>query len=278
MRLHRIGLVALAVCASAAGPRPRIEHPRAPGVLTVFAAASLTDAFEELGGRLERAQPGLRVRFNFAGSQQLALQLEQGAAADVFASADQRWMDYAQQHELVGTDAKLFARNRLIVIVPKTNPARIGRFEDLARRGVKLVLAAEQVPAGKYSREALQNLAAAPGFPPDYARRVLANVVSQEENVKAAVAKVQLGEADAGMVYSSDVTPSVTRYVRSFAIPDEFNMVASYPIAVTKDAKNAEAARAFVALVLNPEGQSILEKHGLLRADAAPPAGQPSAP
>ncbi len=182
------------------------------------------------------------MQFNFAGSQQLALQIEQGAPADVFASADQRWMSYAAEKGLVEGESAVFARNRLVAIVPRTNPARIGGLPDLARRGTKIVLAAEAVPAGKYSRETLENLSAAPGFPPEYARRVLANVVSQEENVKAVVAKVQLGEADAGLVYRSDVTPSVSRYVRVFEIDDPYNVIASYPIAVLKGAKNAEAA------------------------------------
>ncbi len=244
-----------------------------PSTLTVYAAASLTDAFRELGHALEATHPGLTVQFNFAGSQQLALQIEQGAPADVFASADQRWMSYAAEKGLVAGESAIFARNRLVAIVPRTNPARIGGLPDLARRGTKIVLAAEAVPAGKYSREALEKLSAAPGFPPEYARRVLANVVSQEENVKAVVAKVQLGEADAGLVYRSDVTPSVSalrpclRDRRS-----RTTSIASYPIAVLKGAKNAEAAKWFVELVSSAPGQQTLERHGLLPAAAAAPA------
>ena len=248
----------------------------APSTLTVYAAASLTDAFRDLGRTLEAAHPGLTVQFNFAGSQQLALQIEQGAPADVFASADQRWMSYASEKGLVEGESVIFARNRLVAIVPRTNPARIGGLPDLARKGTKIVLAAEAVPAGKYSREALENLSAAPGFPPEYARRALANVVSQEENVKAVVAKVQLGEADAGLVYRSDVTPSVSRYVRVFEIDDPYNVVASYPIAVLKGAENTEAATWFVDLVSSAAGQQTLQRHGLLpAAAAAPAAGQP---
>lgn len=248
----------------------------APSTLTVYAAASLTEAFGELGRNLEESHPGLTVQFNFAGSQQLALQIEQGAPADVFASADQRWMSYAAEKELVDGRATVFARNRLVAIVPRTNPARIGRLQDLARRGTKIVVAAEAVPAGKYSRETLQNLAGAPGFPPEYARRVLANVVSQEENVKAVVAKVQLGEADAGLVYRSDVTPAVARFVRVFEIADPYNVIATYPIAVLKAARNPEAARQFVQLVSSDAGQRLLQRHGLLpAATAAPAATQP---
>ena len=241
-------------------------------ILTVYAAASLTGAFGDLGRMLEQRHPGLTVRFNFAGSQQLASQLQEGAPADLFASADQRWMDYAREKGLVEGKAQIFARNRLVVIVPRKNPARISRLEDLARQGTKLVVAAEAVPAGKYSMEAIQKLAAAPGFPADYDRRVLANVVSQEENVKNVVAKVQLGEADAGLVYRSDVTAAVARQVRVFDIPDRFNVIASYPIAVLTSAKNAEVARQFVELVLSDEGQRILVQHGLVAAAATAPS------
>jgi molybdate transport system substrate-binding protein len=245
--------------------------PPAPSTLTVYAAASLTDAFRELGRALEAEHPGLTVQFNFAGSQQLALQIEQGAPADVFASADQRWMSYASEKGLVAGESATFARNRLVAIVPRTNPARIGALADLARKNIKIVLAAETVPAGKYSREALERLSAAPGFPREYARHVLANVVSQEENVKAVVAKVQLGEADAGLVYRSDVTPSVSRYVRVLEIDDPYNVIASYPIAVLKGANNAEAAKWFVDLVSSAAGQRTLQRHGLLPIAAAAP-------
>ena len=239
-----------------------------PSTLTVYAAASLTEAFRDLGRTLEAAHPGLTVQFNFAGSQQLALQIEQGAPADVFASADQRWMSYVGEKGLLEGEPTMFAGNRLVVIVPRTNPARIKRLEDLARRGTKVVIAAEAVPVGKYSREALEKLAHADGFPEGYDRRVLANVVSQEENVKSVAAKVQLGEADAGVVYRSDVTPSVARYVRVFEIPDPYNSIATYPIAVLKSARDAEAAREFVTLVASAAGQAVLQRHGLLPAAA----------
>jgi molybdate transport system substrate-binding protein len=232
--------------------------------LNVFAAASLTEAFTDVAGMLERSHPGLVVRFNFAGSQQLALQIEQGAPADVFASADQRWVNYVQEKGLVVGETRIFARNRLVLIVPRTNPARINNLKDLVRRGTKIVMAAEAVPAGKYSREVLDKLAGAEGFPAQYQQRVLGNVVSQEENVKSVVSKVQLGEADAGWVYRSDVTPSVSRYVRMFEIPDDYNVIARYPIAALKGAHDVDAAREFIDLVLSEEGQQVLQRHGLL--------------
>ncbi|HKT59237.1 MAG TPA: molybdate ABC transporter substrate-binding protein [Gemmatimonadales bacterium] len=259
-----------------AGPvaKPAPADPP-PATVTVFAAASLTESFRELGSSFERRHPGVAVQFSFAGSQQLALQMEQGAPADVFASADQRWMDYAKDKGLVEGETPVFTRNRLVIIVPKTNPARIGKLEDLARRGTKVVLAAEQVPVGNYSREALKKLAAAPGFPAHYDRRVAANVVSQEENVKSVVSKVQLGEADAGIVYRSDVTPAAARYVRELQIPDAFNIIAEYPIAVAKSARDAESARQFVALVRSSEGQRVLQAHGFVPVTAIEAASHP---
>ena len=247
-----------------------VAAPTAPGTappartVTVFAAASLTDAFSELGRRLERRAPGVSVRFNFAGSQQLVAQLEQGAAADVLASADQRWMRAAVDRGLLASDPAIFARNRLVVLLPASNPGRISRLEDLARPGLKLVLAAASVPAGRYSREVLGRLATASGFPADFASRALANLASDEENVKSVVAKVQLGEADAGMAYRSDVTPAVAARVRVLEIPEERNVLAEYPIAVLRGAADTAGARAFVTLVLSPEGQQVLERHAFL--------------
>jgi molybdate transport system substrate-binding protein len=262
-------------CAIAGLALPLLAAPAvpAPATLTVYAAASLTDAFGQLGRMMEQSHPGLRVRFNFAGSQQLASQLAQGASADVLASADQRWMDYAKDKGLIAGESTVFARNRLVVIVPRTRSGGLERLEDLGRRGIKLVIAAEAVPAGRYSREAIRKLAAAPGFPAGYESGVLGNVVSQEENVKSVVAKVQLDEADAGFVYRSDVTAPVSRAVRVLEIPDRFNVIASYPIAILKSAENRGAARQFLELLLSDQGQQVLLRQGFSRG----PAGTPSA-
>jgi molybdate transport system substrate-binding protein len=258
-------------------PPETVSAQQQTSQITVFAAASLKDAFSEAAEVVARRNPPLAVRYSFAGSQQLVLQLEQGAAADVFASADQRWMQVARDTGLVAS-ALVFARNRLVVITPASNPGRIDRLEDLGNRGLKLVLGAEAVPVGKYSREVLGRLSDSPGFGADYSRRVLRNLVSEEENVKAVVSKVQLGEADAGIVYVSDVTPSVRRAVRTLEIPDPYNVVATYPIAVLQRAKQPAAAQAFVAYIISPEGQAVLARHGLLPAETAtkqPPAGTP---
>jgi molybdate transport system substrate-binding protein len=238
--------------------------------ITVFAAASLTEAFKEVAVVFSRQHPGATVQFNFGGSQQLAAQIEQGAKADVFASADERWMDYAREHSLIEGDPAIFARNRLIVIMPKSNPARISRLQDLARKCVKLVLTAEAVPIGKYSRDVLQNLSRTAGYRSDFQNRVLANVVSNEETVKGVVAKVQLGEADAGMVYRTDVTPQVQRLVTVLEIPEAQNVLASYPIATVRGSSNIEGGKAFVGFVLSPEGQRIMQRHGFLPISAGP--------
>ena len=241
------------------------------GTLQVFAAASLADAFGDLARRLERSHPGLTVRLDLAGSQQLASQIEQGAAADVFAYADERWMSHVRDHGGLAGEPATFARNALVVIVPATNPARLHRLADLARGGVKLVLGSDAVPVGHYSRTVLANLSHDPVLGPGYTDAVLHNVVSEEENVKSVVGKVQLGEADAGIVYRSDVSPSVARFVRVIEIPAAANAVATYPIAVTAHGRDDEAARAFVDLVRSPEGQAVLVKRGFLPAGDTKP-------
>ncbi|HKQ56877.1 MAG TPA: molybdate ABC transporter substrate-binding protein [Candidatus Eisenbacteria bacterium] len=269
MKGLRACLVAAVLCFTSSVP---IAHAAgAPKqTLRVFAAASLADAFREIATAFEREHPGLEVQLNLAGSQQLASQLANGAAADVFASADERWMSDVREKQLVDGEPRVFAHNRLVVILPRTNPARIGRLQDLTRRGIKLVVGADAVPVGRYSREMLQNLARLDGFDVDYARRVLANVVSEEENVKSVVGKVQLGEADAGIVYRSDVTPAIARYVRAIEIPEPANVLARYPIATLAGSRMPDDARAFVALVLSPSGQSVLQRRGIMPVTGTP--------
>ncbi len=234
--------------------------------LTVFAAASLSESFTEIGRRFERQHRGSRVALNFAGSQRLAAQIREGAPADVFASADARWMILARDRGLVSGEPTVFARNTLAVVVPQSNPGRVRRLEDLARPGVRVVLAGPTVPAGFYARELLGNLSRVERFGADYARRVLANVVSQEQNVRGVVAKVQLGEADAGVVYATDLRRPMEPSVRQLAVPDEAQVLAEYSIAAVARSGDTTAARAFLALVLSPEGQAILLRHGFLGA------------
>ena len=241
--------------------------------LTVFAAASLGDAYRSLGIKFQATHPGTTVQFNFAGSQQLVLQLSQGAKADLFASADERWMQVAVDSGMIADHPVVFAHNRLVVIAPRGNPAGLERLQDLARAGVKVVLAADAVPVGHYSRQVLQKLSAAPGFGPRFGAQVLANTVSYEDNVKGIVAKVQLGEADAGMVYRSDATGPIASQVRVLDIPEQANVIATYPVGVLKASGAPELARAFLDLVLSPAGQSLLIRFGFDRADAAAASG-----
>lgn len=238
------------------------EAPAATGDITVFAAASLTAAFEDIGAAFEAANAGTSVTFNFAGSPALRTQLTEGADADIYASADTNNMTQALEADLVVDEGVIFTQNRLAVVVPVDNPAGITTLQDLSKDGVKLVLAAADVPVGRYARESLLKMQDEGSFGETFSDDVLANLVSEEPNVKAIVTKVQLGEADAGIVYVTDVTPDVAADVTLIEIPDALNIIATYPIAVTSNAANVPAAEAFIAFVLSQEGQAILQEHG----------------
>jgi molybdate transport system substrate-binding protein len=227
-----------------------------------MAAASLTESFTELGAVFELQNPGVKVVFNFAGSQALAEQLAQGAEADVFASASEKYMIFAVDSKRVNTeDIKNFAKNRLVVIFPKDNPAGITSLADLTGSGIKIDLAHKNVPVGQYTLEFLDKANATPFLDEDYKDKVLDNVVSFEENVKVVVTKVLLGEADAGIVYLTDITSEASEKVGTLAIPTDLNYLASYPIALIATSKNYDLAKAFIALVLSPEGQAVLAKY-----------------
>jgi molybdate transport system substrate-binding protein len=242
-----------------------ISSPSEPGqtqTITVLAAASLTEPFSELGRRFEAQNPNTKVEFNFAGSQQLAQQLGQGAPADVFASASQKFLDAAVQANRVAKDkAQIFAKNRLVVIYPKENPASLIHLQDLAKPDLKLILVAKDVPVGQYSLDFLDKVSNDPAFSPMFKAAVLKNVVSFEENVKAVYTKISLGEADAGIVYLSDITPDGAGQVGSLDIPDPLNVIAAYPIAPISDSKHLDLAMAFVDLVMSPAGQQVLQKY-----------------
>ena len=229
--------------------------------MTVFAAASLTGAFTELGQNFETDHPGIKVVFNFAGSQTLSTQLGQGAVADVFASANNDEMGKLVAAGLVNPAASVvFVTNRLVVLLPQINPAGVQTLQDLARPGLKLVLADETVPAGIYSRQVLDNLSLDPSFGTDFKTMVLANVVSNETDVKQVVAKVQLGEADAGIVYISDSVAAPD--LPTIEIPSNFNVVANYPVAALVNAPEPDLAKGFIAYVLSHVGQAVLAKWG----------------
>lgn len=236
-----------------------------PTTLTVFAAASLTEAFTELAEAFERQHPEVDVQLNFAGSQQLAQQLVQDAPADVFASANQRQIAVAVAAGRVEPGApQPFAGNHMVIVAPANNPAMVGGLADLARPGVKLVLAAATVPAGQYARQILTTAATAadPVSPAgsSFLEAVLANVVSYEQNVRAVLTKVALGEADAGIVYASDVHGSDITVIE---IDEAVNVRAAYRLAPTADSAHPGLARAFARFVLSTEGQQILAAHGL---------------
>jgi molybdate transport system substrate-binding protein len=234
-----------------------------PKKINVFAAASLTNAFTEIGVNFETANPGTTVTFNFAGSQALQTQIEQGAPVDVFAPASKSNMDTLVAEHLVAQDTpQLFLNNKLVVILPKDNPAGLESLEDLSKPGIKFILAAEAVPVGKYARQALDSMDAK--FQNGYETKVFANVVSNEDNVKQVVAKVQLGEADAGIVYTSDAVAAPE--LKTIEIPDDLNVIARYPIAPLVKSENPDLASAFIAYVLSTDGQAVLQKWGFAPA------------
>jgi len=241
------------------------ETPRPAGQssLTIFAAASLTEAFTDIARAFKTENPGIEVLFNFAGSQQLAQQLAQGAPADVFASANNTQMEAAVSAGRVAeASAQTFVRNRLVVIYPRGNPANLARLQDLAHPGLKLLLAAKEVPVGGYSLQFLEKASQAADFGRDFMEKVLANVVSYEENVRAVYSKVALGEADAGIVYATDIPKDDPDSVGKLDIPDELNVAAAYPIAPVVDSANPPLAKSFVDFVLSPASQTILAGYG----------------
>jgi molybdate transport system substrate-binding protein len=245
--------LAAAGCAISGGPSSADGEQHRE--ITVFAASSLTAAFTQIGKDFEAANPGVTVTFNFGPSDGLAGQIESEGVADVFASASATWMD-----DLAGatgvSDRTDFAKNKLVIITPPDDPAGIGSIQDLARQGVQLILAAEGVPAGDYARRALENAG--------IAKAAKGNVVSNEQDDASVVAKIASGEADVGIVYASDVTEAVAPTVRAVTIPDDVNVIATYPIAVVDGSTSTNLARAFVRYVSGSEGQATLRSFGFL--------------
>ena len=248
IRLAAVLVVAALVLAGCGGDEPSGGSSASPAEIKVFAAASLTAAFGKLGSDFTAAHPGTKVTFNFAGSQALATQIRQGAPADVFASADTANM--GKVRDLVGTPRN-FASNLLQIVVAKGNPKGVNGLSDLSKPDLKVVLAAPEVPAGKYARQALD------------AQHVAVRPVSLEDNVKAVVTKVALGEADAGIVYLTDVAAGGDK-VQGVDIPDDQNVPATYPIATVKASGHRAQAQAFVDLVTGDQGQQVLSSYGFL--------------
>ena len=284
MAVNRPGLISAAVvlviaaaCSSGAGT----GNGR---TLTVFAASSLTEAFRAVAASFEAAHPGTSVALNFDGSQRLRLQLEHGAGADVYASADPHQMNEAKTLGLVLGEPVDFATNTMAVIAstrddkdsgglggdlsPRDSHTGVRTPADLGNQGVKLALAQPAVPAGRYSRTVISNLGQGAGFGPRFPERVLANVVSLEPNVRSVLQKVALGEVDAGIVYVTDAR--VASDVRIIPLPAWANVVAAYPAAVLRDGPQRPAAEAFVRFLTSHEGRSILESQGFGPAQPGP--------
>jgi molybdate transport system substrate-binding protein len=228
----------------------------------VSAAASLTDAFKEIGTAFEARNPGAKVTFNFGSSSTLQTQLTQGAKAEVFASADQTQMDKAVQGGAISGTPKVFATNRLTIIVPSDNPKRITTLQDLAKPGVKVVAAQTGVPVGQYTDQILAKASKDPAYEADFQSKVQANFVSRESDVRQVVSKIALGEGDAAVVYTTDVTPQSAPKLKTIAIPDALNVIAVYPIATVKSGTNQAGGTHFVDFVLSPDGQKIMAKWG----------------
>ena len=233
------------------------EHGR---TLTILAASSLTDAFGELGKTFEQQNPGTTVQTSFGASSDLLAQIQQGALADVFASAAEEEMDTAVKDDLVSGKPRDFVNNREVIMVPKDNPANIQSLEDLSKPGTKLVLAEEGVPAADYAVEILDK--ADKEYGSGFKKEVLSNVVSREADVRASVNRVVTGDADATFGYASDYTPDIRDKVKVIRIPPNLNIIATYPIATLKDAKEPDLAKKWVDLVTSSEGQQVLKKWG----------------
>lgn len=253
-RFLALSLLLLAAC------RPEVgyEPPASPGSgkqlsgsATIFAAASLTEAFQEIGEAFEDANPSTEIVFNFGASSGLATQVAEQGGADVFASADQANMKKVTEPDLIDGDPEVFAQNRLEIIVAPGNPKEIKGLSDLAASGVKVVLAAPEVPVGRYARAALDKAG------------VAVNPVSEAVDVKGVVGPVTLGEADAGIVYASDVKAAGDN-AEGVAVPEDENVTAEYPIGLVKDGGNPQVGRAFIEFVLSDRGQEILTDYGFL--------------
>jgi molybdate transport system substrate-binding protein len=236
--------------------------------LKVFAAASLKTSFTAIQTQYQQAHPNVKIIYNFAGSQALVQQITQGAPADVFASADQKNMQKVSSAGLA-TDPKTFADNTLAVIIPISNPAHITALKDLANKGVKIDIAASTVPVGSYTLQVLDKLGKSSQYGSTYESAVKANFVSQEDEDTAIVQKVELGEADAGIVYSTDVTAAAASKVKFISIPTTFNIIAQYPITVLKNATDTNDAQTFVQYILSSDGQAILAKYHFLPPTAS---------
>jgi molybdate transport system substrate-binding protein len=242
-------------------PAASTPAPPAPAEITVYAASSLTEAFDALAAAYEAAHPGAAVVRSYDSSAALRAKIEQGARADVFASADTRNPDALVSAGLAAGPTTPFAANELAVIVPAANPAGLVVPYGLAGPGVKVIAAGENVPITAYATTLLENLAAYRGAQADLVASYERNVVSREDNVKGIVAKVELGEGDAGIVYATDARSAGDR-VRTLPIPPGTNVRVTYGAVIPTDAPRPAAAASFLAWLTGPDGQAILASFG----------------
>jgi molybdate transport system substrate-binding protein len=258
--------LALAACGSSS-TGANTSAPAAPITLNVFAAASLLDAFKTEAQAFQKAHTNVSVNFNFGGSNTLAQQITNGAPADVFASANTTQMSVVVMGGQVDqATVQNFARNKLVIITPKANPGKVTQPQDLAKSGLKIVLGAKGVPVGDYATQFLAKASKDPSYGAAYQANVTKNVVSYETDVKAVLTKVQLNEADAGIVYTTDAATAASA-LNQITVPDTLNVIATYPIAPIKASKQLATAQQFIAYILSSDGQATLEKYGFLPAN-----------
>jgi molybdate transport system substrate-binding protein len=229
--------------------------------ITVFAASSLSDAMDDLADAFEAANPGVTILRHYASSSQLAAQLIEGVQADVLASANEIQMEHVVSAGLTVPESVIFTTNHLTICIPIENPGQIISPTDLAKPGISLILAAPDVPIRVYSDRVIEMLG-----DEQFQAAVYQNLVSEEVNVRQIVAKVALGEVDAGIVYTSDITPDVADRIEQIIIPGEFNLTAFYPIARLSESGNGTLAQSFIEFVLSPDGQAILTNWGFRTA------------
>ncbi len=272
-----VGLVCALVIGGCGSSSSGSSGSATPVTLKVFAAASLTEAFNEIETTFHAAHTNVTISYSFGGSDTLATQITLGAAADVFASANTKQMDVVvKAGQVTGTSVQTFAHNRLVVIYPKANPAHVQTLQDLAKSGLRLDLAASTVPVGQYALDFLTKASADPAFGASFKANVLHNVVSYETDVKIVLTKVSLGEADAGIVYTTDAATK-SDSVGTITIPDSLNSIAAYPIAPVKTSGHADVAAQFVAYVNATDGQTVLAKYGFLPGSSGPQYVPPTA-
>ena len=234
--------------------------------LTIFAAASLAGVLEEAKGAYETTHPGTTVTISTDSSAALATQIEQGAPADVFLSADTTDPKKLVDAGLSAGEAVTFAANKLTIVAPADNPARIASPADLARPGVKVIAAGDEVPITTYAKELVANLAKDPAYPAGFEAAYAANVVSKEDNVKAVIGKIEIGEGDAAIVYVTDAKASTG--VTTVNVPDAANITARYAGIVVGASPDQEPARMFLGWLTGPDGQAVLARFGFLAPSA----------